>query len=96
MFAEGMSLHSLEARLARLLLSMSMTYGRRVGDGVMIDRSLSQSLIGQMVNASRPRINIQLQSWRSGKLIHMSGNRITILDEPALRAISKLPRTTEP
>lgn len=90
-FAEGVSLHSLETRLARLLVSMSETYGRRVIDGVMIDRTLSQSFIGQMVNASRPRINVQLQSWKNGKLIRLSDNRITILDERALRSISQSP-----
>lgn len=90
-FAEGVSLHTLETRLARLLVSMSETYGRRVIDGVMIDRTLSQSFIGQMVNASRPRINVQLQSWKNGKLIRLTDNRITILDEQALRSISQSP-----
>lgn len=90
-FAEGLSIHPVETRLARLLVSMSETHGRRVGDGVMIDRSISQSLIGQMVNASRPRVNIQLQSWKNEKLIRVSDNRITILDERAMRCISRSP-----
>lgn len=91
LFAEGLSIHSLETRLARLLVSMSETHGRRVGDGVVIDRAISQSLIGQMINASRPRINVQLQSWKHEKLIRLSGNRITILDEGAIRTISRSP-----
>ncbi|TGQ54198.1 Crp/Fnr family transcriptional regulator [Mesorhizobium sp. M1C.F.Ca.ET.193.01.1.1] len=91
LFAEGLSIHSLETRLARLLLSMSETHGRRVGDGVIIDRAISQTLIGQMINASRPRINIQLQSWKHDNLIRLSRNRITILDEGAIRSISRSP-----
>jgi len=94
-FAEGLSIHSLETRLARLLVSLSETHGRRVGDAIVIDRTISQSVIGQMINASRPRINVQLQSWKDEKLIRLSDNRITILDERMMRTISRQPAASQ-
>jgi CRP/FNR family cyclic AMP-dependent transcriptional regulator len=88
-FAEGMSIYSLETRLARLLVNMSETYGKHVGDGILIERNISQSQIGQLINASRPKINAQLQAWKFENLIRVRNNQITILDPRSLQHLSR-------
>jgi CRP/FNR family transcriptional regulator, cyclic AMP receptor protein len=88
-FAETMSLHTLETRLARLLIRLSDRDGRDVGDGILIDRPISQSVIGQMINASRPKINLQMRRWHCAEFIRVQGSHITILDPDALNALSR-------
>ena len=88
-FAEGLSIFSLETRLARLLVSMSLTYGKYVSDGILIDRTISQTRIGQLINASRPKINAQLQAWQYENLIRVRKNQITILDRQSLQNLSR-------
>lgn len=89
-FAEGLALHPIETRLARLLLDMGAIYGRTMGDGILIERSISQSHMGRLINASRPRVNAQLQSWKNANLIGVEQNRIVILNRSSLQAISRL------
>ncbi|MBA8879019.1 Crp/Fnr family transcriptional regulator [Phyllobacterium myrsinacearum] len=88
-FAEGMSIYSLETRLARLLMNMSETYGKTVSDGILIDRTISQSQIGHLINASRPKINAQLQAWKYENLIRVKNNQITILNRRSLENLSR-------
>lgn len=89
MFAEGMALYPLETRLARLLINMGTVHGRNVGDGILIEKPISQSRMGQLINASRPRINAQLQAWKTERLIGMQQNRIVIIDKRSLEIISR-------
>jgi hypothetical protein len=42
-----------------------------------------------MINASRPKINAQLRTWRRRKLILFNNSRITILDQRALQHLSR-------
>jgi CRP/FNR family cyclic AMP-dependent transcriptional regulator len=88
-FAENLAVYPLETRLARLLVAMGRTHGKRVGDGIEIERTISQSRMGQMINASRPKINAQLRTWRRRKLILFNNSRITILDQRALQHLSR-------
>lgn len=90
-FAESLAIHSLETRLARLLISLEHNHGRLVGDGILIDRVVSQGRLGQMINASRPKINAQLRAWQSRDLIRLRDGRIVILDPETLRRVSQLP-----
>ncbi len=87
-FAESMSLHSMERRLAGLLVELCRTHGKPVQNGVMIDRAISQSRIGQMINASRPKINGRLQSWKDSNVISFNRNRIVVLNRKALEQIA--------
>lgn len=88
-FAEGVTIYSLQTRLARLLVNMGQTYGKHVSDGILIDRNISQSQLGQLINASRPKINAQLQAWKYENLIRVRNNQITILDHRSLQALSR-------
>jgi CRP-like cAMP-binding protein len=90
-FAEGMALYPLETRLARLLLSLGAAHGRSVQDGILIEKTISQSRMGQLINASRPRINAQLQAWKSEQLIGISQHRIVIMNKRSLEIISRRP-----
>ncbi|MFB9951174.1 Crp/Fnr family transcriptional regulator [Rhizobium puerariae] len=89
MFAEGMALYPLETRLARLLINMGSVHGRNIGDGILIEKPISQSRMGQLINASRSRINAQLQAWKTERLIGMRHNRIVIIDKRSLQIISR-------
>lgn len=89
LFAESVSMHSLETRLARLLVRLSVVHGKNVVDGILIDRKISQNLIGQMINASRPKINVQMQAWKGSKVIGTRNGRIVILKPDALMDLSR-------
>lgn len=89
MFAEGMALYPLETRLARLLLNLGAAHGRSTSDGILIEKPISQSRMGQLINASRPRINAQLQAWKSKRLIGMRQHRIIIFNKKSLQIISR-------
>ncbi|MCQ1833662.1 Crp/Fnr family transcriptional regulator [Neorhizobium galegae] len=89
MFAEGMALYPLETRLARLLLNLGASHGRSTSDGILIEKSISQSRMGQLINASRPRINAQLQAWKSERLIGVRQHRIIIFNKRSLQIISR-------
>ncbi|CAN7245807.1 Crp/Fnr family transcriptional regulator [Neorhizobium sp. LjRoot104] len=89
MFAEGMALYPLETRLARLLLDLGAAHGRSTSDGILIEKPISQSRMAQLINASRPRINAQLQAWKSERLIGMRQHRIIIFNERSLQIISR-------
>ncbi|SDT91594.1 Crp/Fnr family transcriptional regulator [Stappia sp. ES.058] len=88
-FTETTSLYTLETRLARLLIKLGDQDGRNVDGGILIDRPISQSVIGQMINASRPKINLQMRRWHVAEFIRVQGSRITILDPDALSALSR-------
>ncbi|MCA1244801.1 Crp/Fnr family transcriptional regulator [Stappia stellulata] len=88
-FTETTSLYTLETRLARLLIKLCDQEGRNVDDGILIDRPISQSVIGQMINASRPKINLQMRRWHLAEFIRVQGSRITILDPDALNDLSR-------
>ncbi len=89
MFAEGMALYPLEIRLARLLLNLGASHGRSTNDGILIEKPISQSRMGQLINASRPRINAQLQAWKSERLIGVRQHRIVIFNKRSLQIISR-------
>ncbi|MVA67217.1 cyclic nucleotide-binding domain-containing protein [Agrobacterium vitis] len=85
-FAEGLALQSLEARLARVLLELADRHGRTTPAGTLIDRVIPQHLLGQLINASRPKVNIQLQIWKSREVIQMQQHRILIVKPELLRS----------
>lgn len=88
-FAESVSMYSLETRLARLLVRLSAVHGKTLVDGILIDRKISQNLIGQMINASRPKINVQMQAWKGSKVIATRDGRILILKPDTLMDLSQ-------
>ena len=88
-FAEGMALHTLQTRLARLLVDLARLHGRSTAEGLLIDRAISQEKMGQLINASRPRVNAQLQAWKGDGVLGMRRGRLIILDYRSLKIMSR-------
>ena len=89
-FAESVALYNLEARLARLLVYFASRHGTETEAGTLIDRRLPQSHLGMMINAARPNVNIQMQSWRKQGIIGSKDGRILITDMDAIRVRAQM------
>lgn len=87
-FAETMTLHSLEQRLASLLLDLRRSHGRPVHGGTLIHPTMSQTEMARLINASRPKVNVRLQSWKDAALIGLDRHGILVRDARALAAIA--------
>ncbi len=88
-FAEGIALHPIETRLARLLLDLAEQHGQPSHQGILIEKTISQNRMGQLINASRPRVNAQLQAWKAKQIIETHRNRILIRNPDYLRRRSQ-------
>lgn len=76
---ESVCLYRLESRLARYFLSAVDECGRIAPDGVVVPMPPSQSLLAAMVNASRPKLNAQLQAWRRSGLVSWAQGQGSLL-----------------
>ena len=83
---EDLSFLGLPHRLAKLLVHLADTQGRRTNEGVRITVRLSQRELGNMVGTSRESINKQLNQWQKEGLIGMEDGAIVLRDADALRA----------
>lgn len=45
--------------------------------------------MGQLINASRPRVNAQLQAWKGDGVLGMRRGRLIILDYRSLKIMSR-------
>jgi CRP-like cAMP-binding protein len=75
----------LDARMARMLSSLSVLYGRPGPEGVLLDLKISQSDLGDWLGVSRQRANFTAQKLRGQGLIHLGYSTITIADPEGLR-----------
>ena len=78
----------LEGRLAKRLLLMAETYGRTVAGGVRIELRLSQQDLGQMVDASREKVNRRLHGLRQRGAIDIDDGYVVITDRQALERLA--------
>jgi CRP/FNR family transcriptional regulator, cyclic AMP receptor protein len=85
---EGIALFALTSRLARLLLTLAESHGQQAGGGTRIDAALSQRDLGQLIGASREKVNVQLGRWVADGYIARDGGAIVILDSDALTDIA--------
>lgn len=76
----SIALMSLEARLARLLLTLAASYGKRRADGVLIDLKIGQKELGAFIATTRESVGKQLGIWRDEGLIGREGGKIVLLD----------------
>ncbi|ADP71308.1 transcriptional regulator, Crp/Fnr family [Rhodomicrobium vannielii ATCC 17100] len=72
-------------RLAQLLLLMAEMGGQRIGDRIIINRTLTQDELARLVGATRQWISATLERFREKGLIEVAPDRIVILDEARLR-----------
>ncbi|MBU3056653.1 Crp/Fnr family transcriptional regulator [Pseudomonas indica] len=89
-FVEMVCLHRLESRLARYLLA-SLAQDASASDAASAALPANQSILAAMLNASRPKLNAQLQSWKRQGLISCRSDRILINDIGQLRRMAELP-----
>jgi CRP/FNR family transcriptional regulator/CRP/FNR family cyclic AMP-dependent transcriptional regulator len=76
------------ARLAKKLLELSESYGKKLSEGaVEIDIRLTQQDIANMLGTTRESVNRQLVAFQERRIINIDRQRITILkpDELAKR-----------
>jgi len=78
---------SVEERLAHILLSLGKRHGIHEGNRVRIDLPVSQQDLGDMVGASRQKVNVELRKLADRGLILQERCEITILDEKRLQAL---------
>ena len=76
---------NISARLAKKLTELAESHGQTKGSKVLIDLSLTQKELGDMVGATRESINKELKSLRGQGLIIIEGSRIQILDISRLK-----------
>lgn len=77
---------NLPARLGRLLLRLADQYGTDAAGARRIDLKVSQKDLGQLIAASREKVNKQLQVWRGQGVIRQEGGYLTILRPERLLA----------
>ena len=86
--AEIVGLHSIPARLARLLLRLAESEGTSTQEGIHVPVKLSQRDMGNLIGATRESVNKQLRAWQEEGHIGMEQGSITLLDEEAIEEIA--------
>lgn len=89
LFVESTCLYRLETRLARHLLQQMTLHGETRNDGILVPQPFNQSVLAAMLNASRPRLNAQLQQWKRQGLIQPHHMALTIKNPARLRQIAE-------
>jgi CRP-like cAMP-binding protein len=82
---EDLALASLEVRLARLLLRLHDSDRNRSPAQL---QGLNQGQIAMMANATRPKVNQQLQRFRKAGAIDIRAGTVTVRDTNVLEGIS--------
>jgi CRP/FNR family transcriptional regulator, cyclic AMP receptor protein len=72
-------------RLAQLLVLMADLGGRRVAEGVMIGRKLTQEELAKMVGSTRQWVSATLDRFREAGLIEVTQQSIVIRDVERMR-----------
>jgi CRP-like cAMP-binding protein len=90
-FIESACLYRLESRLARYLVTAVDHHGRPETGGVVVPLPSSQSNLAAMINASRPKLNAQLQTWRRDGLVSWTRDSLLIADVDQLRSVALIP-----
>jgi CRP/FNR family transcriptional regulator, cyclic AMP receptor protein len=78
-----------EVRLARVLVDLAATCGRRTGEGISIGVSLSQPELATMIGVADATGQKALRDLRERHVISTGYRRVLILDLEQLRAISE-------
>jgi CRP/FNR family cyclic AMP-dependent transcriptional regulator len=77
---------TLEARLAKLLLTLATLYGLDRPEGILLDVRISQADLADWLGVSRQRINLAAQLMKSEGLLSMSYSSIIVTNLPGLKA----------
>jgi len=77
---------NVSARLVKKLIALAESHGQQKDNKILIDLSLTQKELGDMVGATRESINKELKSLRKQGLIIIEESRIQILDISRLKS----------
>ncbi len=78
---------NLGPRLAKRLLALAATFGRKTVLGLSIDLPLYQQDLGAMVGVSRESINKQLRFWESQGIVAMQQSYLILKDPQYLKQL---------
>jgi CRP-like cAMP-binding protein len=85
---EEIALFDLPSRLARLIMKLSVDYGRPApGGGVRIDLKLSQRDLATLVASSRETVNKQLRGWREAGVVDQLAGYLVVRNAAALERL---------
>ena len=79
---------NLKSKLANELMSLSLRFGKKNNEDLSI--SISHQELSEMINASRQRVNQQLNQWQKEGIVFCDYGVITILDVEKLKKESSL------
>ncbi len=77
---------NISARLVKKLIELAESHGRTKGSEVLIDLSLTQKELGDMIGATRESVNKELKALRKQGLIITEESKIQILDISRLKS----------
>lgn len=77
------------ARLARLLVKLVQTGGAPISPGTVVNLSLSQQDLGNLIGTSRESVNRTLAQWQADGLIGLQQNRLALLKPREICNLSK-------
>ncbi|HEY5639123.1 MAG TPA: Crp/Fnr family transcriptional regulator [Dehalococcoidia bacterium] len=84
--ASDLAFLDVSGRLARRLLDLAASNGKERDDGVLINATITQEELANMIGVTRESVNRNLGMFRRLGLIAREGRRIVVLDEAGLRA----------
>jgi CRP-like cAMP-binding protein len=84
---EDVLFRHLESRIAKALLRLAETAGRKDDQGLSIDLHLSQRELGNIAAGSRESVNKHLQIWHKEGFIRLAKGSIVILDRAAIERL---------
>jgi CRP-like cAMP-binding protein len=88
---EGVTLHPVNVRLARLLLTITAQSSKPQGGGNPRSKgNPTQRDLGQLIGASRQKVNFHLGQWQAEGIIARDGNAFAIQNWKALQAIANI------
>ncbi len=82
------SAYSAQVRLAHVLSDIAAACAEKVRDGLRIEVDLSQTELADLVGAAEDTVQKALRALRRRGLVRTGYRQITVLDEPALRALA--------
>ena len=83
--ASDLAFLDVSGRLARRLLDLASSNGRDHDDGVLINATITQEELANMIGVTRESVNRNLGMFRRLGLIASEGRRIVVRDEAGLR-----------
>jgi CRP/FNR family cyclic AMP-dependent transcriptional regulator len=85
--SEDSSLLSVPARLAKRLLSLASSHGRKTAAGAQL--KITQEDLAQFLGLSRQIVNKYLQTWKKQGWISLGRGSVTLENERALRELTR-------